>query len=165
LNAPRTRPNAIEDAEYWLSTYDNLSPQGPGHASQWLGTPLTFAALIGLLWSMPRLPALGEATDVLNWATFFLMATVVYYFILSIRLAFGSLPFVVALAALGAWLERLAMPLTFVCAGVLLASQTWQIVTASRLNGRFEPLRHLQHLIIAPLWLLAAVYRRLGIRY
>lgn len=155
----------MDDAEYWLAAYGRLSPQGPGHVSQWLGTPLTFAALVGLLWSMPPLPALGKATAVLNWATFFLMATVVYYFILSIPLAFGSLPFVIALAALGVWLERLAVPLTFTCGATLLVAQAWQIATAGRLNGRFEPLRHLQHLIIAPLWLLAAVYRRLGIPY
>jgi len=155
----------MEDAEYWLSAYGSLSPQGPWHPSQWLGTPVTFAALIGLLWSMPPLPALGNAGTVLNWATFFLMATVVYYFILSIRLAFGSLPFVVALAALGVWLERTALPLVPLCTAAVVVAQAWQIVTAGMLSGRFEPLRHLQHLIIAPLWLLAALYRRLGIPY
>ena len=165
MNAPDSSPKGIESADYWFDAYSSLSPQGPGHPSQWLGTPLTFAALVGLLWSAPPLPALGSSAAVLNWATFFLMATVVYYFILSIRLAFGSLPFVVGLVALGAWLDRLAVPLTLVCTSMLVVAQAWQILAAGRRSGRFEPVRHLQHLIIAPLWLLAAAYRRLGIPY
>lgn len=164
LNTHDPSQHGIEHPGYWLDVYTRLSAHGPGHPSQWLGIPLTIAGLTGLLWSMPAPDALG-ASSVLNWATFFLMTTVVYYFIVSISLAFGTLPFIVAVAALSAWLESLAVPLGRLSAVVFLAATAWQLAERWRLTGRLEPFRHLQHLMIGPLWLLAASYRRLGIPY
>ena len=155
----------IETPGYWLDVYGRLSAHGPGHPSQWLGIPLTVTGLTGLLWSMPVPDAFDGTGIVLNWATFFLMTTVVYYFIVSISLAFGTLPFVVAVAALSAWLESLVVPLGPLSAVTFAAALGWQLAEAWRLQGRLEPIRHVQHLMIGPLWLLAACYRRLGIPY
>jgi hypothetical protein len=151
--------------DHWLERFGRLGAQGAWHPSQWLGIPLTVAGLVGMLWSLPMPAALGESSALLNWATFFLMATVVYYFILSTSLAFGSMPFVIGIAVLCAWLDGRPIPLAFLSASTFLLALGWRIVVAWQTTGRLQPLRHLQHVMIGPLWLLAACYRRFAIPY
>ena len=93
------------------------------------------------------------------------MASVVYYFIVSISLAFGALPFIAAVAVSLVWLDGLSMPL-WLLSGLLLALAllALSIGTASR-DDRLRPLHDLLYVMIGPLWLLAAIYRRLGIPY
>lgn len=155
----------MANADHWLDAYGSHGMRDVRQPSQWLGVPLTVASLVGILWSLPIPQALSGSATVLNWATFFLMATVVYYFILSISLAFGSLPFVIGVAALCAWLDSLSVPLGPLSTATFLVAFSWQLAAAWRTSHRFEPIGHLQQLMIGPLWLLAACYRRLGIRY
>jgi hypothetical protein len=149
----------------WLDAYERMRAHGPGHPSEWLGTPLAVAGLVGWLWSLPSPEAFRETGAALNWGTVFLMATVVYYFILSISLAFGSLPFVAALAALGAWLDRSTVPLAELACAAFVLALVWQVIESRRANVSVGVFRHAQYLMIGPLWLLAAVYRRVRIPY
>jgi hypothetical protein len=101
----------------------------------------------------------------LNWGTLFLMATVVYYFIMSISLAFGALPFVAAVAAISAWLDRSGLPLGEVACSTFALAIVWQLAESWRTGAGAGAFRHVQHLMIGPLWLLASVYRRAGVPY
>jgi hypothetical protein len=120
---------------------------------------------VAWLWAVPVPAAFSAADPALNWGTVFLMATVVYYFILSISLAFGTLPFVAAVAVVSAWLDREGLPVGQIGCTAFVCALGWQLL-ASRSVPRLTAIGpRLQHLMIGPLWLLAAVYRRAGIPY
>lgn len=155
----------LTDPDTWLTAYASIRVPGPTHPSEWLGTPLAVAGLIAWLWALPTPEAFRTTGPALNWGTVFLMATIVYYFILSISLAFGALPFVAAIAVLNAWLDRHGLPLGQIGCTAFVCALAWQLF-ASRQSDRGTALGpRLQHLMIGPLWLLAAVYRRARIPY
>ncbi len=155
----------MSPADQWLDRYGESHNHRVNKLLHWVCVPLIVVSLIGLLWSIPVPAALKATSPALNWGTIFLMAAVVYYFIMSISLAFGILPFVVLVVMAVSWLDSLPIPLPLLSALIFAVAWVGQLI-GHRVEGKrpsfFEDL---QFLMIGPLWLLAAVYRRLGIRY
>lgn len=148
----------------WLDDDDGAALAGTPWLD-WLCVPVIVASLVGMLWSLPVPDVFAAASPVLNWGTLFLMAAVVYYFIASIALAFGLLPFVMLVATLVLWLDALPVPLRSVCGPAFLGAWSLQLFGRWRSGKRLRPFTNLQHVMLAPLRLLAGVYRRLQIPY
>jgi len=151
-------------AQYWLALYDADHSHAANRALHHVCAPLFLLALLGLLWCLPMPAALASNLASINWATLFAMATVVYYFVMSITLALGSLPFVVAAMGGIAWLDRIDAPLLFIASATLLVATLGQFV-GHRLESGGSLFRDLLYCVIGPIWTLAALYRRLGIPY
>lgn len=162
---PTRDRSRLKTADEWLDRFGRYRLHGPSAVSSWLGIPLAVASLVALLWSIPVPGAFAASSPVLNWGTLFLMAAVVYYFIVSINLAFGILPFVFAIAMLAAWLDSLRVPLWLLAGATFAVSMAWQTTESWLSEGRIDLLHHLQYLMIGPLWLLAGLFRRLRIPY
>lgn len=158
----RTMRSMASSADEWLRKYadgeERISPL------RWVCVPATVVGLVGLFWALPVPEAFRASSPALNWGTVFLSAALVYYFMISIPLAVGALPFVVAVVATVAWLDTLAAP--FWPWSALLFGGAWaaQWLAVRRQTER-PAFRDLQFVMIGPLWLLAHVYRRLGIPY
>ena len=131
----------------------------------WICVPLIVMSLIGLLWSLPVPEEFSRASPTLNWGTLFLLASVVYYFIMSISLAFGILPFVIAVVGVVAWVDSLSVPLWLVSGVVFVIAWLGQFIGHVFEGKRPSFFKDLQFLMIGPLWLLASVYQRLRIPY
>jgi uncharacterized membrane protein YGL010W len=149
----------------WLGAYAADHSNRANRLVHGVCIPLTAVGIVGLLWSAPVPEAFRASSPILNWGTIFLMATMVYYFIISIYLAIGMLPFIVLTLAAVAWLGSLATPLWAISGGILVLAFAGQCV-GHWLEGKMTPVfRDLHLLIIGPLWLLAGLYRCLGIPY
>src|SRR5690606_28671985 len=109
--------------------------------------------------------ALAAVSPVLNWGTFFLMAAVVYYFILSMALAVGLLPFIVLVAGVVYRLDHLAAPLWLVSAATFAAAATGLLIGHAFEHRRVSLFSDLNFLMIGPLWIVASIYQRLRIPY
>jgi hypothetical protein len=120
---------------------------------------------VGMLWSLPVPGAFRDISPVLNWGSAFLMAAVVYYFILSVALAIGMLPFIMGISALQLWLVASALPLSGISLALvaLAVAGLWLGHRAS--GGLLAVFRDIQLMMIGPAWLLSNLYRRLGIPY
>ena len=84
--------------------------------------PILVLGTVGMLWSLPIPEEFVKISPVLNWGSTFRMVAVVYYFIISISLAIGMLPFVVGVTALQLWLVRSSFSLIGVSSGLFVAS-------------------------------------------
>jgi hypothetical protein len=151
--------------EKWLGEHADIGAIAGNRVLDWICMPLLATSLVGLLWSLPVPAVFSESSPVLNWGTLFLMAAVVYYFILSISLGFGILPFIVVVAAAIGRLDALGAPLGPICGATFLAAWGTQLLGRWVSGKALRPLNQLQHVMIGPAWLLASVYRRLGIPY
>lgn len=152
-------------AEQWLAEYTKTRPGYPLTPLKWLSVLLLVAGLVSLLWTLPTPAAFTPSADVLNWGTLFVMASIVYHFIVSIPLAIGALPLVVGIVAGVAWLDGLDTPLWLAGATFLGLGLVGQMLEHAR-HGRLPPLAsELQLVMIAPLWLVAVIFRRLRIPY
>jgi uncharacterized membrane protein YGL010W len=155
----------MSPAEPWLRAYESDHLHPTNKLLHWICVPLIVVSLVGLLWSLPVPQAFKESPAVLNWGTLFLMASIVYYFIMSISLAIGMLPFVLAVIVTVAWLDALPPPLWALCGALFTVGWLGQFLGHWIEGRRPSFLRDLQFLMIGPIWLLASIYRRLGIPY
>ncbi len=153
----------MSEADEWLKHYEETHRDLSYPALYWAAVPTVVLGTVGLLWSLPVPDEFFEISPLLNWGSAFLMATAVYYFIISVPLAIGLLPFVVGVAAFQLWLEQSDYSLVRVCAS-LLAAGVIGLWLGHHKQRKIRPvLQDLQLLMIGPAWLLSVVYRRIGI--
>ena len=157
--------NAHTTVDDWADEYGRLRSSGPAAVAAWLGIPLLIASLLGLLWISPLPAVLTETSPAINPATLFIMAAFVYYSILSIRLALGGLVFLLAATVPSILLAQSTVPAGLLAGAVFAVSFAWQLLDTKRATGRLELLRNLQYVMLGPIWLLRAAYRRAGIDY
>jgi uncharacterized membrane protein YGL010W len=149
----------------WLAEYGESHRHPTNKTSHWICVPVIVFSLIGLLWSLPVPEAFVRISPAMNWAVLFAMAAVVYYFILSVPLGLGMVAVLAGMLSLSWWLDGRAVPLWVISVAIFVAAWIGQFV-GHHIEGRKPSFfKDLQFLMIGPVWLLAFVYRRLGIRY
>lgn len=155
----------MPETDRWLTDYGDSHNDIQVAGIYWVAVLTLVLGTVGMLWSLP-VPAEFEAiSPVLNWGSAFLMAAVVYYFIISMPLAIGMLPFVFGVAALQIWLAESPWSLVRVSTG-LFALSVAGLYLGHRGHGGIQAVfRDIQLMMIAPIWLLSELYRRFGIPY
>jgi len=155
----------MSETDRWLVDYGESHTDMRNPLVFWLSVPLLVLGTVGLLWSLPVPQEFADISPVLNWGSTFLMATVVYYFIISMSLAIGMLPFIFGVAALQVWLANSSYSPYVASSGLLVASITGLYLGNYPHGGIRAVLRDIQLMMIAPVWILSNIYRRLGIPY
>lgn len=155
----------MPESDQWLIDYGENHRDIGRAGLYWLAIPLLVVGIVGLLWSLPVPEAFFNISPFLNWGTAFLMATIVYYFIISVSLAIGMLPFMFGVAALASWLSASQYPLVPVSAGLTGGAVLGLWLGRHGKGGTSAVLRDIQLVMIAPIWLLSILYRRLGIPF
>ncbi len=147
----------------WLQRYADSHTELTYPVLYWTAVPLVVLGCVGLLWIVPIPEAYVRISPLLNWGSTFLIAAAVYYFIISVPLAIGMLPFVIGVAAFQSWLALSDYSPLCVSTGLLLAGIIGLWVGRRR-QWSLGPLwRDLQMMMIGPAWLLSVLYRRIGI--
>jgi uncharacterized membrane protein YGL010W len=155
----------MQETDSWLADYGEDHRNIEFAAIYWISVLMLVFGTVGLLWSLPVPAEFEEISPALNWGSTFLMAAVVYYFIISMSLAIGMLPFIFGVAAMHIWLQQSPWPLAGVAALLFVLSLVG--ICAGRFaNGGIRAVfRDIQSMMIAPFWLLANIYRRMGIPF
>jgi uncharacterized membrane protein YGL010W len=149
----------------WLAEY-GASHQNPTNKFlHWLCVPPIVLSVFGLLWSLPVPAAALLLSPWANWATLTALAALLYYLMLSVRLAVGVLIAFVVLLASAQALARLPWPLWLTSLVIFAIAWIGQFVGHGIEGRRPSFLKDLQFLLIGPLWLLAAAYRRFSVPY
>jgi uncharacterized membrane protein YGL010W len=155
----------MRTAAQWIDEYGDSHRNRTNKALHWICVPVIVWCVLGLLWSLPFPGDIRAAHPAANWAVVAVFVALLYYAALSVRLAIGALPLLLA----GLWsLDRLAalsgVPLWSICVSLFVLAWIGQFVGHAVEGKRPSFFQDLQFLLIGPLWLLADVYRRLGIR-
>jgi uncharacterized membrane protein YGL010W len=149
----------------WLAEYGESHRNPINKAIHWICVPLIVLSLIGLLWSAPVPAAWAGISSWLNWATLLLAVAVLYYLVLSFSLAVGMLLFAAAVLATVWLMDQLPAPLWALSLAIFAAAWVGQFI-GHYIEGRKPSfLKDIQFLMIGPMWLLAQLYERLGLRY
>lgn len=151
----------MSETDSWLARYEATHKELRNPVVYWIAVPMVVVGTVGLLWTLPIPAEFYKISPLLNWGSAFLMATTVYYFIISLSLAIGLLPFLLGLAAIPMWLVDSAYPAQGVSIALLVAGIVGLgLGRGGRITAVFEDL---QLMMIGPLWLLSVIYRRLQI--
>ena len=160
-----------------MRTLDSLfSEYGESHqnfinkAFHWVCIPLIVFSLMGLLASIPSsyiafwLPE--NLQPYFNWATIFLLITVIYYFRLSLAIALGMMFFALFCIIGNVWLmQNFSMPLWQISLIIFFVAWVGQFI-GHKIEGKKPSFfKDLQFLMIGPAWLLHFIYRKVGLKY
>jgi uncharacterized membrane protein YGL010W len=156
----------MRTAEQWLDEYGSSHRNSINEALHWICVPMILWCVLGLLWITPFPSGIRAALPFANWATFIALLAVIYYAFLSARLALGIAP----LLALMLWsieaLSRSALaPMWLICVSLFILAWIGQFIGHAIEKKRPSFFKDVQFLMIGPMWLLANVYRRVGIRF
>ena len=126
--------------------------------------PAILWSVVALLWTIPVPPTLGRPG---LWAVLAIAAASIFYWQLSRRLQFGMFIVFVAFGLLSEWLRLRFGTTVLLWAAVTVFVVAWigQFI-GHKIEGRKPSfLTDLSYLLIGPLWVLAKLYRKLGIAY
>jgi len=155
----------MKDVNQWLEEYGESHRNAANKKLHWICVPAIIVSLTGLLSCIPVPASLRGVAPYLNWGTALLASGVVYYTVLSPRLALGMTGFV-ALIVLGVRaLHNLPVPLWQSCVFLFVVSWIGQFIGHHIEGKRPSFFQDVQFLMIGPLWLLSFVYRKLHIRF
>jgi uncharacterized membrane protein YGL010W len=138
----------------------------------WICVPLIVFSLLGLVWSIPfpHLTFLGQYSRYVNWATFLILFSIIYYFRLSPALAVAMLLVIFVFAAIIVTLEKLhneqGWPAMWqVCLAIFFLSWIGQFI-GHKIEGKKPSfLDDLRFLLIGPIWLWHFIFKKIGIPY
>lgn len=155
----------MSETDSWLVRYEQSHGELRNPIVYWAAVPMVVVGTVGLLWYLPVPAEFVQISPLLNWGSAFLMATTIYYFIISLSLAIGMLPFILGLASLQLWLTASDYPALGVSTGLLVAGIVGLGLGRRGAGGLRAVLQDLQLMMIGPAWLLSVIYRRFGIPY
>jgi uncharacterized membrane protein YGL010W len=154
----------LRDIDRYLGNYAEDHRNPVNKLIHWLCVPVIVWTVVALAWVIPVPPAIGKPG---LWAALAMVGAISYYMRLSRPLALAMLAVFVALAAITHLLHGAlgAGGLLWTAIGVFVAAWIAQFVGHHIEGRRPSFLTDLQYLLIGPLWLMAHVFRRLGIAY
>ncbi len=157
------RPEPMSDTDHWLECYARNQRDIRYRPAYTLAAGMLVLGLVAMLSALPVPEALYAISPLLNWGSVFLMASLVYYFIISVPLAIGMLPVIAAIMAFQLWLGTTDNWQRPFAALMTLAGVAGLCLSHYGRGGLRAVSRDIQLVMIAPLWALASLYRRLGI--
>jgi uncharacterized membrane protein YGL010W len=150
----------------WLGEYGESHQNHANEILHWICVPLIMLAALGFMRYIPVPQSLAAHSDWANWATLFVLAALLYYLVLSPALALGlAVVFAAMLLIVQALAVHLPWPLWLTCVVIFVAAWIGQFIGHAIEGKRPSFFKDLQFLLIGPLWLLAAAYRRLSVPY
>jgi uncharacterized membrane protein YGL010W len=154
----------VRSAANWLDDYGESHRNPTNKLLHWICVPLIVWCVAGLLWSIPTPGTLRAAYPLANWASVVVGVVVLYYACLSIPLALGALLlFAAMLASIEALSRVTPIPIWAICDIVFVLAWIGQFIGHAIEGKRPSFFKDVQFLLVGPLWLLAHVYRRLGV--
>lgn len=160
----------MRSAQEWLDAYGESHQNPRNKLIHWICIPLIMWSLLGLIASISVPATLRELGGLgLDYAALFLILVTLYYARMSLSLAFGMILTSIAMWLATGWLKTVSMSIEFTLwqSSLLIFVLAWigQFI-GHKIEGKKPSFfQDLQFLLIGPLWLLAALYRKLGVPY
>lgn len=145
-----------------LNEYSESHQNRTNKKFHWVCVPAIMFSLLGMLWSLP-FPL--DLSALFNWATILVILTVIYYFFLSWKLAFGMLFVSMLMVLVLQWADSFSVPLWQTACVVFIVAWAGQFVGHHIEGKRPSFFKDIQFLLIGPAWLLADVYRKFNLKY
>ena len=152
----------MKSAEEWFALYGKSHTHRVNKLLHFICVPLITFSTIGLFWS---LPGFFGHSNWLNWGIVFILASLLFYFKLSLKIFFGMGLFA-SLCALGQiWLQKtLDFSLLWTNLSIFIVAWLGQFIGHKIEGEKPSFIQDLQFLLVGPAWILNFVYRQFGIK-
>lgn len=155
----------MKTMQQWLDEYGESHRNPTNKTIHWICVPSILFSVLGLLWLVPVPEVVASAGPWVNWATLAMTAAVVYYLVLSPRLAVGMALIALVMFTLINRIEQaLTFPAWMLFVGVFVVAWIGQFIGHEIEGKKPSFFKDLQFLLIGPAWLMADAFRRAGIK-
>jgi uncharacterized membrane protein YGL010W len=148
----------------WLNEYGESHRNALNERVHFICVPAIVLAVLGLLSCIP-IPRIWTGVPGLNWAALIAALALIYYCSLSWALAAGVAACFAVMFAVVHLLAGLSWPLWATSLVIFVVAWIGQAIGHAIEGKRPSFFKDVQFLLIGPLWLLAAAYRRLRLTY
>ena len=153
----------MKSVESWLTEYGESHQNPTNKLIHWICIPLIIFSVFGFLFLIPW--PQSDSPAWLNWASVVMLLTLAYYFVLSIPLGLGMCLIWLGFYALAQWAGGWSIPLWQSSLAIFVVAWLGQFY-GHKIEGKKPSFfKDLQFLLIGPLWLLAHLYKRAGLKY
>jgi len=147
--------------DQWLGEYSESHRNPTNKLIHWICVPAIVLSVIGLLSVIP-FPA---DIPYLNWGTIVIALSLLFYVRLSAAMALGMLLYSALVLVILNGLAQAGLSIWQVSLGIFVVAWIAQFV-GHHLEGKKPSFfKDVQFLLIGPAWVIAFLYRKLGIRY
>ena len=146
----------------WLDEYSESHQHPVNKIIHWVCVPLIAFSLLGILWSLPFLNI--HFPVYLNWSILFYLFSLSFYFILSWKLALGTVVLASVVFCIFFWLEPV-ISIFWLSSSIFILAWIGQFIGHHIEGKRPSFYKDVKFLLIGPLWLLGFIYRKLDIAY
>jgi uncharacterized membrane protein YGL010W len=155
----------MQNLQYWLDEYGASHTNLTNKLIHWVCVPVINWTVIAFLWAIPFPDSLQSEAVPINWAVIGLILAQLYYFRLSVRLGTGLLLFNLLLLWLTSIIDTTAAwPLWLIALIAFVLAWIVQFIGHMVEGKRPSFLKDVQFLMIGPAWLMAFIYRSLGVK-
>lgn len=157
--------------DQWLDEYGQSHKNATNKTIHYIFVPLIMFSVLGILWAIPTPAAFDELVPyhILNWGTIAMAFALIFYLRLSIPLFIGFVFILAAMiagnAAIWEAINHNALLHVGIMAGVFVVSWVFQFVGHNIEGKKPSFTKDLQFFLIGPAWILAFIYKSLGIPY
>jgi len=148
----------------WLDEYGESHRHPVNKIIHWICVPVIVFSLLGMLWLIP-FPDVRHAVVKINWCTLFLFISLIYYFYLSWCLAIGMLVYSGLMYLLLLTLANTIEHLFAIYLSIFIIAWVGQFIGHQIEGKRPSFFKDMQFLLIGPVWLMSAVYKKLHLDY
>jgi len=148
-----------------LAEYGESHQNSTNKAIHWICVPVIVWTVAAILWSLPT-PAAFKSIPNVTWLMPVLALAVLYYIVLSWKLAIGFVIYAMACLWLIVFYEQnFSMPLWQFALIVFVVAWIGQFYGHKVEGKKPSFFKDVQFLLIGPAWLLHFLYKRFGISY
>jgi uncharacterized membrane protein YGL010W len=149
----------------WFDEYSLSHTHATNVALHELCVPLIVLSILGLIHAIAVPQSILGVWPGFRWSYPVMALGLIYYARLSLPLALGMAPVLIAMALVLEALKRAGMPVAALSLAVFVLAWIGQFVGHGIEGRRPSFFKDLQFLMIGPLWVLGGLYRRIGLRY
>ena len=153
------------------SINDLLNEYGESHQNpvnkiiHWVCVPFIVYSLLGLIWLIPFPKIFNTLPVLINWAVLLVALSMIYYVLVSKKLAMGILLIFLIMLFSIYGLTQTGISLLKLSTVVFVLAWIGQFIGHSIEGKRPSFIKDIQFLLIGPLWLLSFMYKKFGISY
>lgn len=163
------QPISNRPVDAYFNKYAESHQNHTNKLIHWICVPLIVFSLVWAL-PFPEINLLGRLNGYINWATFLILFSILYYLRLSLALATAMLLVIFVFAAAIVFLEKQHNhngwpPMWQVCLVIFVLSWAGQFI-GHKIEGKKPSfLDDIKFLLIGPIWLWHFLFKKAGIRY
>ncbi len=151
--------------ERLFSEYSESHQNETNQLIHWIFVPLIFLSVIGMLWDV-KLPVelhfMGG--EPLNVAMIVALAVFAYYLSMSFSISIGMLV-VTSLGMMACYLYNGPISIWVISLGIFIGSWIMQFIGHKVEGKKPSFFKDLEFFLVGPMWVLAKLYNRIGIKY